>query len=177
MPQPLVDDFKLAMRSLASTVHIITSVSDGQRIGMTATAVSSLSMEPPSLVVSIHRSASLHDIIAASGMFCVNVLSPTHNDLVHPFSGKAKGEDRFSFGQWENHAMNGLPCLADALANVACVVDAQLAYGTHTLFVGRVEAIRFLRECNPLVWQNGRTVSTHPMAEPPPKGIEQAGHA
>ena len=162
MPEPLVDEFKLAMRNLASTVHIITSVSDGQRIGMTATAVSSVSMDPPSLVISINRNASLHDTIVASGLFCVNVLSPLHNELVHPFSGKSKGEERFAFGEWEHHAMTGLPCLKGALASVACVVEAKLEYATHTLFVGRVEAIRSECGVDPLVWQNGRIVSTQP---------------
>lgn len=177
MAELLVDEFKLAMRRLASTVAIITTVQDdGMRAGMAATAVSSVSTDPPSLVISINRQASLHDCIAASGLFCVNILSPLHNDLVMPFSGKARGEARFAFGDWEFHD-SGLACLKDALASLACVVDARMTYASHTLFIGRVEAIRMAGQSDPLVWHNGAGASPYPLQADPETLLRRAGHA
>ncbi len=176
MAELLVDEFKQAMRRFASTVAIITTVRDGERVGMAATAVSSVSTDPPSLVISINRSASIHDCITGSGLFCVNMLSPSHNDLIPPFSGKVKGEARFEHGQWEGHD-RGLPCLKDALASLACVVDAQMVYASHTLFVGRVEAIRMAGTAEPLVWHDGHGALPYPLGVDPSQMLPRAGHA
>jgi flavin reductase (DIM6/NTAB) family NADH-FMN oxidoreductase RutF len=176
MAELLVDEFKQAMRRFASTVAIITTVQDGERVGMAATAVSSVSTDPPSLVISINRQASIHDCIAGSGLFCVNMLSPSHNDLIPPFSGKVKGEARFAHGEWEGHDL-GLPCLKDALASLACVVDAQMTYASHTLFVGRVEAIRMAAAAEPLVWHDGHGALPYPLGVDPAEMLRRTAHA
>ena len=163
MSEALADDFKQAMRRLAATVAIITSRRDGEWIGMAATAVSAVSADPPSLVIGVNKSASLHDALVISRSFCVNLLTPPHNDLVPPFSGKSKGQERFAFGRWEGHA-SGVPFLTDALASLFCQVDAELSYGSHTLFVGRVEAIRMAEATDPLIWQDGRCAAARPLS-------------
>jgi len=158
----LTADFRHAMRRLASTVAIITSCRDGAPSGMTATAVTSVSVDPPSLVIAINRSASIHDVIADSRRFCVNLLGRPHAELVEPFSGKSKGAERFAFGAWEEGA-RGVPFLSDALASVLCQVDGALSYGSHTLFVGKVEAIRMAGTADPLLWQDGRGAGACPL--------------
>ena len=81
-------DFKKAMRRLAATVTIIsTSDANGNRYGMTATAVNSLAMDPPSLLICVNHSASIHAPLVGRGRFCVNVLTTGHEDLVSAFSG------------------------------------------------------------------------------------------
>jgi len=162
MPDTLAADFRHAMRRLAATVAIITSSRDGARFGMTATAVTSVSVDPPSLAIAVNRSASLHDVIVESRRFCVNLLSRPHEDLVEPFSGRSKGAERFDFGAWEDDA-RGVPFLTDALASVLCQVDGALSYGSHTLFVGKVETIRMVGRADPLVWQDGRGAATFPL--------------
>ena len=79
--------FRAAMRRIAATVTIVTA-DDGERYhGMTATAVTSLSMEPPSLLVCINKKAFLHDILLRAGNFCINVLHQDQAELSAAFSG------------------------------------------------------------------------------------------
>ena len=94
----LASDFRSAMRRLASTVTIITASHGCSRHGMTATAVTSLTASPPSLLVCINQSASIHDPIVKSGRFCVNLLACDHDHLVPVFSGQLVGEERFASG-------------------------------------------------------------------------------
>jgi flavin reductase (DIM6/NTAB) family NADH-FMN oxidoreductase RutF len=146
--------FKCAMRRLASTVTIITTEWDGRRYGMIATAVCSLGVNPPSLLVSVAQSASLHDPVLASKHFCVNLLRVLHADLLPPFSGQHTGESRFEFGCWARHEV-GLPFLSNAQASLFCKVDDVLRYGDHAIVVGRVIDARVAEEIEPLLYQNG----------------------
>lgn len=155
VPAGLADDHRLAMRRLASTATIITSRSRDCRYGMTATAVTSLTMEPPALLVCVNHAAALHSAISCSGHFCVNVLADTHEALCGIFAGQRRGEERFEFGDWRSDAA-GLPYLSDAQAAVFCTVDDRLSYGTHTAFVGRVVDVRVRDTVAPLIHQDGK---------------------
>lgn len=134
------EQFRLGMRSLASAVNLITAAHAGHRYGMTATAVTSVSAEPPTLLVCINRKASTHGAIAKSGAFCINVLRAGHVEHSRAFSGAQIGEARFSPGEWTRLA-TGAPVLIDALVSFDCRVEKEIAHGTHTLFLGRVEHI------------------------------------
>ena len=162
-PDTLQHDFRAAMRRLASTVAIITSAHDGEWSGMIATAVTAVSSDPPSLVIGVNRSASLHQPITAGERFCVNLLSTQHADLVAPFSGKLKGKDRFALGAW-TESPYGIPALADAMVNFFCRVDAKLDYASHTLFIGSIDSIQLNGETTPLIWQEGALAFTVPLA-------------
>ena len=97
----IIAEFKRAMRRLASTVTIISTADvNGNRYGMAATAVTSVSTDPPSLLVCVNRDASIHAPLAGRGAFCVNVLTTGHEDLVSAFGGRLKGNERFSVGDW-----------------------------------------------------------------------------
>ncbi len=150
----LAADFKAAMRRLASTVTIVTSSSEGRRHGMTATAVTSLTTSPPSLLVCINRSASIHDPIAESGQFCINLLACDHDHLVPIFSGKVMGEERFANGDWMADK-TGIPCLANAQANVFCTVVRTISHGSHSIFIGNVERVVLFGNSSPLIYQEG----------------------
>lgn len=163
--------FKSAMRRMAATVTIISTGSSGQRFGMTATAVTSVSMDPPSLLVCVNRSASIHDPIREAGRFCVNLLSASHQAHCSAFSGKEKGEDRFRFGAWHSHGE--LPYLSDAQANIFCDVDVETPYGSHTVFIGRVTDCMVRGTPEPLMFVDGRFAENgvsqlEPPAEPWP---------
>jgi flavin reductase (DIM6/NTAB) family NADH-FMN oxidoreductase RutF len=121
---------------------------------MTATAVSSLTVEPAALLVCVNQSASIHDHIIKAGLFCVNLLGPEHADLCSIFSGKLKGDERFRHGMWLLDP-NGMPYLADGQASISCQLDAQTTYGTHSIFVGQVESVRLQNAVQPLVYQAG----------------------
>ncbi len=155
----LAADFKAAMRRLAATVTIVTASSGGQRHGMAATAVTSLTASPPSLLVCVNQSASIHDPIGASGQFCVNLLACGHRHLVPVFSGKMTGEERFAAGDWVADEA-GIPCLADAQANLFCTVVQRMSYGSHSVFIGTVGKVLLSGAASPLLYQEGALFKT-----------------
>jgi flavin reductase (DIM6/NTAB) family NADH-FMN oxidoreductase RutF len=148
------DGFKQAMRRLATTVALITSGQGENWAGMAATAVVSVCADPPTLLVAVNRTASLHPTLHAEKRFCVNLLSERHRDLVGIFSGKKKGLARFETGGWIA-GPDGLPILPDALASLSCATETTLDVGTHTLFIGRVEHVINHANIDPLVWVDG----------------------
>lgn len=151
---PLLADFKLAMRRLASTVTIISTLEGGRRYGMAATAVNSVTTTPPTLLVCINQTASIHAPLLASGLFCVNLLGLEHQDLVPVYSGKAAGEERFRHGTW-TAGFEGLPCLADAQASLCCNTLSATTCGSHTVFIGEVRAVMLSGDARPLIYQDG----------------------
>ena len=156
--EALAGAFKQAMRRLAATVTILTTVnSEGRPIGMTATAVTSLSADPPSLLACVNRSASIHPALKVGSQLCVNLLGEGHGDLSFAFGGKVGPDERFAHGDWVEA---DVPYLADAQVNLACKVDAVFDYGSHSIVVGRVEAVRLAGDFAPLVYGDGRFIPT-----------------
>lgn len=155
----LAADFKAAMRRLATTVTIVTASSGEQRHGMTATAVTSLTTSPPSLLVCVNQSASIHDPIGAGGRFCVNLLACDHHHLVPAFSGKMTGEERFASGDWVADE-TGIPCLADAQANMFCTVVQHVSHGSHSIFIETVDKVLLFGATSPLLYQEGALFRT-----------------
>src|SRR5580698_8912405 len=99
MGEALASEFKGAMRAFASAVSIVSTAHDRHRFGMTATAVASMSMTPPSLLVCINQAASLYKPLLDSGIFCVNILNGWQSALAQAFGSK-RTEDRFVHGEW-----------------------------------------------------------------------------
>jgi len=149
-------DFKRGMRSLAAGVTIITTTLDGVRAGLTATAVCSVSAEPPQLLVCINREGGAYESIEQGRRLCVNVLAQHHQELAARFAGFGgiQGEDRFNEGQWITLA-TGCPVLADSLIGFDCEVAAFMHAGTHTVFVSRVVALTGPRAGAPLLYAEG----------------------
>lgn len=149
----LVADFKAAMRQLAATVTLVTTNDEGETHGMTATAVSSLSADPPSVLVCINRAARMHGPTERSRYFCLNLLAAEQHALCAEFTAR-RGPDRFAVGEWRE-GPHGLPWLAGAAATLFCAVDEALSYGTHTIFIGRIEQVDVDHAAAPLVYQGG----------------------
>ena len=149
----LTADFKAAMRQLAATVTLVTTFEDGEPHGMTATAVSSLSADPPSVLVCINQSARMHGPTSRSRHFCLNLLAAGQLELCEAF-GERRGLDRFGVGEWRE-GPHQLPWLAGNAATLFCAVDEALNYGTHTIFIGRIEQVEVDRGARPLVYQDG----------------------
>lgn len=170
------EQFKLGMRSLAGAVNIITSMHAGHRYGMTATAVCSVSAEPPTVLVCVNRRAKTHGAIEKSGAFCVNVLRAEHSELSIAFSGAQTGEMRFGMASWSQLA-TGSPVLSDSLVSLDCRVVNKLTHGTHTVFLGSVERILIGKRGRPLLYADGKHARlaslTH--AEAMPEGVDASG--
>ena len=152
--EQLNDSFRLAMRRVASTVNVISICVDGQPLGITATAVSSISMDPPSLLVCINRSASVYAKMEDSTHFGVNVLHRDQEDIARMFADRKQHALRFSSG-WENDCVRP-PRLLDAQAAIRCRRIDSHAFGTHSIFIGLVEDVQVRDDAHPLLYLNGR---------------------
>jgi len=153
----LVPDFRNAMRRVAATVTLIsTTDAAGQRHGMAATAVNSVTMDPPTLLICVNQSASLHAPLVERGRFCINVLMPSHHELVGYFSGQKTGEGRFESGDWRLDSVTGLPYLHGAQCNLFCRVESVTTVGTHSVIIAAVDSVQMSDEVTPLLYANGR---------------------
>lgn len=170
------EQFRLGMRNLAGAVTLVTTSHGGHRYGMTASAVCSVSAEPPALLVCINRAANTHGAVAKSGVFCINVLRAEDHELSGLFSGSQKGEARFRAGQWTRLA-TGSPVLLGALAAFDCRVAKRIAHGTHTIFVGQVEQVLLGRRGRPLLYVDGQYAKLASLShgEPIPEGLDYWG--
>lgn len=176
-PQPVdADQFRLGMRALAAAVSIITSTSAGHRHGMTATAVCSVSAEPPTLLVCLNKVTSTHAAVAKSGVFCVNLLRAEDWELSTAFSGMQSGEARFKSREW-THLKTGSPVLIEALASFDCRVVKTVVQGTHSVLFGRVEQVLFGKKGKPLLYAEGHYAKLASLShgEPLPEGLDYWG--
>lgn len=140
------EQFRAGMRRMAGVVCVIATGSQGQRAGLTATAVCSVSAEPPRLLVCVNAGASAHDPMQRAGMLSVNVLRATQREVAMAFSSaRIKGEDRFSAGRWSQAL--GVPVLHDTSVTFVCRVGEQFGSGTHTIFLCDVIDCRIANGC------------------------------
>lgn len=163
MSNDLPQTFRAAMRRLAATVTVLTCRDpEGQRIGMTATAVTSVSTEPPALLACVNRSAAIHAHLALGQKFCINLLHTGQREISNACSGGEEGEGRFVLGDWRDDA-DSVPYLADGQSNIFCAVEAVHTYGSHGIFIGRVLSVRNRDAIAPLVYQDGKYMRTIPL--------------
>ncbi|MGA8050023.1 MAG: flavin reductase family protein [Burkholderiales bacterium] len=169
--------FKLGMRTLAGAVTIITTAHSGHRYGMTATAVCSVSADPPTLLVCINRAAVTHGAIQKSSVYCVNLLRADDADLSTAFSGAQSGEGRFKSREW-THLVTGSPVLIDALSSFDCRVVKKITHGSHTIFLGQVEQVMFGKRGKPLLYAEGQYAKLASLShgEPLPEGLDYWGY-
>lgn len=134
---PLVDQgvFRDVAGHFATGVTVLTSPDGNEPAGTTASAVASLSMNPPMMLICLNRSSSTHDIIAESKVFGVNILAQDQGDIAMQFA--RKGTDKFAGLDWTN-AVENIPWIDGALATIACRVVDTAVGGTHTVFMGEV---------------------------------------
>jgi flavin reductase (DIM6/NTAB) family NADH-FMN oxidoreductase RutF len=158
--QPAAAEFRGAMRHLPGGVSVITA-GRGQAIsGMTVTSVSSLSVEPPTLIVSINREASSWPLIRQFGCFGVNILGADQTAIAERFAGKGglKGAERFA-GLETSTLASGVPLLAGALAAIDCEVEDIIERHSHALVIGRVLDIRASAPSAALAYWHGEYVA------------------
>jgi flavin reductase (DIM6/NTAB) family NADH-FMN oxidoreductase RutF len=148
--------FRQAMRRLAGGVGIITVGSGADRTGLTATSVTSLSAEPPRLLVCINRNASAWPLLAEYGTFGVNLLDSNQHDVADRFAGRngEKGNARFAGGRWKS-LVTGAPLLEGALAAIDCTVEEIIERHSHAIVIGRIEAVDLGEWSDPLLYWSG----------------------
>lgn len=153
-------DFRGAMRRLAGGVSVVTAGRGRDITGMTVTSVTSLSVDPPTLIVSINRDASSFPLIKRFGAFGVNVLDANQLDTAERFAGKGglKGAARFAGSDWSS-SVSGAPLLVDALAALDCEVEEIVERHSHGIVIGRVREIRRAVRNAALAYWHGQYVA------------------
>ncbi|QTG81297.1 flavin reductase [Arthrobacter crystallopoietes] len=153
--------FRNVVGHFASGVTVITTVVDGQLYGTTASAVSSLSMEPPMMLACLNGASSTHDAVATAGVFGINILAEDQADLAMKFG--RKGADKFD-GVAHTLSDEGVPLLDGALATIVCKVAETATGGTHTVFLGLVTQAA-ASERQPLAYYRGTMGRLEPVKE------------
>jgi flavin reductase (DIM6/NTAB) family NADH-FMN oxidoreductase RutF/DNA-binding GntR family transcriptional regulator len=144
--------FREVIGRFASGVTVITTRVDGQDYGTTASAVSSVSMEPPMLLTCLNRTSETREAVAKAGCFAVNILGEDQAEVAYAFARKSP--DKFQ-GADVVRGRNFVPLLSGALAHLECRVDETATGGTHTIFMGLVEHAA-ASEGQPLAYYRGR---------------------
>ena len=154
------DDFRGAMRHLAGGVSVITAGRAKDITGMTVTSVSSLSVDPATLIVSINRESSFWPLIKRHGFFGVNILTADRLDIAERFTGKGglKGADRFAGAEWITRA-SGVPLLVGALAAIDCEVEDIVERHSHAIVIGRVLDLQASTRTAALAYWQGQYVA------------------
>ena len=150
------EKFRDALRHFPAGVTIVTVKTPGQDRphGLTVSAFSSISPQPPLIMVAIDHRAKSHVLMQQEGaVFAVNFLAHDQVELSNRFAW-IKDEDRFAVGDWGT-AVTGAPILQNALAWLDCVVHARYEAGSNTIYVGRVEISGVPRpDERPLIYWN-----------------------
>ncbi len=140
-PTPMADGqrFREAMSRVAGAVHLITTDGQAGKAGLTATAVASVSAEPPTVLVCLNKTSRTTAVLQANGFFAVNTLGAGQQELANVFAGRtpAKGAARFDHGKWETGAANQ-PVLANALVSFTARVIEVRSVATHLVVIGEV---------------------------------------
>ena len=157
------DAFRNAMSVLAAAVNVVTTAGPAGRAGFTATAVCSVSDEPPSLLVCLNRSASVYDIFSANGHLCVNTLTSKHQALSNLFGGKSSMEERFATADWHTEC-TGSPMLDDALINFDCRIINRVAAGSHDILICEIVGLRQQDSGDGLIYFNRAYCNAIPQA-------------
>lgn len=134
-------DYRDAMALLGAAATIVTTDGAGGRAGFTASAVCSVTDEPPTLLVCLNRTASVHDAFTRNGALCVNVLAGEHAALARLFGGRTPAELRFAAASWSTLA-TGAPVLDACLVAFDCRIAETVAVQSHDILLCRVVAIR-----------------------------------
>lgn len=136
------DAFRDAMAQVCSPVCVITTRGEHGRGGFTATAMSSVTDDPPTLLVCMNSRSAQCDLFLENGQFCVNLLGENHVELAGHFAGKTSDmESRYETAEWVEMP-SGNQALADATVAFDCVLDHAYRVGTHHILFGRVVGIR-----------------------------------
>ena len=132
----LQDNFRKAMRSYVYSVSILSNVSESKEYhAITVSSVTSVSIDPPSILVCINKTAGIHDSITMGSKYCINLLTKDHEELSNICSNYEEEKNRFTSDQWD---LSDIPFIKNAQANIFCEVDQLIEYHTHTIVIGKV---------------------------------------
>ena len=142
------------MRRYIYSVSIMSNKDDnGNSNAITVSSVTSISMDPPSLLICINKSSRIHDTLQIGSKFCINLLKKDQEELSNICSDEESYEERFNNENWDTEE---IPFLSNAQANIFCKVDKLTSYHTHTIVVGLVENANHTNEISTLTYVDGK---------------------
>ena len=142
------------MRAWTTGVAIVTAAHAGRQHGMTVSSFTSISLDPPLIVISVSTGSQTHDMIRLSGSFGVTILSASQQSLSERFAGKQAGEVERMAGLQTQTFVTGAPFIKGGLAFLDCKVAQTIDAGMNTLFIAEVVAVRANDHAAPLVYHN-----------------------
>ena len=154
-------EFRVAMGSLAASVSVVAVAHKGQRLGRTVTSLFSLSLAPPTVLVSINMMSRMADLVVRSGRFSIAILAQDQQSVGDAFAGRYGEMDRFNFGTWRQWP-SGTPLLEGAATLMDCELVGSMEAAGHLLLAGTpIEAEVSNRQ--PLLWHNRDYQSLAPL--------------
>ena len=145
-------EFRAAMSGMATTVTLVTAQRGDEQVGRTVTSMLSLSINPPTILVSIDIMSRLADVIAKTGGFSFAMLADDQMAVADAFAGQLPPEERFNAASWSQWP-SGRPMLLGAITALDCEVIGSMETGTHVLFAGAVIEAEATTSRRPLLWQ------------------------
>ncbi len=167
------------MGRFATGVTVVTTIAGGRPEGITVNALSSVSLEPPLIMVALDRRRFITPLVRAAGRFAVNVLGEGQQALSDCFAHAAvkPGREDFCGAAW-TPGITGLPLLEGAIATLECTVVETFSAGDHDLFIGRVDALDAAGDdpaaLGPLLYFRRRYLNIEQAAHAPVKGKPEA---
>ncbi len=148
------EELRAAMRAWTSGVAIVTAVSNGEVHGMTVSSFTSISLDPPLIVVSLQATSRTHAMVSQTGSFGVTILAEDQQDLSERFADRPPGADHRLDGLATGTLVTGAPFIEGGLAWLDCRVHKTIPVGMNTLFVGEVVAVGASTDKAPLVYHH-----------------------
>jgi 3-hydroxy-9,10-secoandrosta-1,3,5(10)-triene-9,17-dione monooxygenase reductase component len=143
-------DFRTVMGQFATGVTVVTALADGRPQGITLNAISSVSLEPPLIVIALDRRRFIVPAIEATGRFAVNILAEDQQPLSDCFAGASVTPDRDAFcGAGWRPGVSGMPLLDGSIGSMECAVVDRVSAGDHWLYVARVESLSVEDDAKP----------------------------
>jgi 3-hydroxy-9,10-secoandrosta-1,3,5(10)-triene-9,17-dione monooxygenase reductase component len=164
--------FRKVMGHFATGVTVVTVLDDGRPHGITVNALSSVSLDPPLVMVAIDRRRRIHPHVVAAGRYAVNILGEGQQRLSDCFAGAEiePGLEAFCGASW-NPGPSGLPLIDGAIATLECTIVQRIPVGDHDLFIGRVETLQNEDEhAAPLLYYRRRYLQVDRAREFVPEG-------
>jgi len=149
-------EFRSTIGRFATGVTVVTAAFEGRLHGMTANAVTSVSLDPPMLLVCVARTAHAHALLEGSRAFTVNILSEAQEEVSRLFAQPTAPEPGRLQGVGFTIGRTGSPVLEDCVAYLECRVREVVEGGDHSIFLGEVVAEGVVAEASPLIFFGGR---------------------
>jgi len=147
------EQFIIAMRFLAASVSVISTKDQSDNLfAMTASSVTSLTIDPPSVLVCVNSEASIHDVLIPGADLCINILQKNQQEISNLCSSKQLESQRFENNFWDT---SHTPFIQNAQSNIFCKVDETIAYHTHKIVIASVESSQSIDTFNTLMYADG----------------------